>query len=129
MEKKMYKLSFKDNEGKTYKSVKKGEEFELPQIDRVGFYKKLLEIQTRIETKYKDLDHESQNYKYLISSESNIETTYMILNKIDNKVTRDDIDNMTSEELADFITALYRIEDFQTAEKDKKKITSPPKQN
>jgi len=107
---KKYKLSF----------VNKGREFELPDIRKVGFYKKLLEIQARIETKYKDMDKESNVYKNLVATETSIETAFFVLNKIDNNVTREDIENMTDEELADFITALYDLEGFENFRKAEK---------
>lgn len=106
---KKYKLAF----------VNKGKEFDLPDINKVGFYKSLLEIQARVETKYKDLDKKTIQYKNLVATESNINTAFFVLNSIDSNVTNNDIEGMTGKELADFIIALYNV-DFPKGEKNEK---------
>jgi len=105
-----YKLDF----------VNKGQEFELPNINEVGVYRKLLEIEANVESKYKNLDKESKTTKTLIGTEANIETAYYVLNKIDKNVTKENIEKTDGTVLAKFILALYGIKEknFQKATKE-----------
>jgi len=109
MKRAVYKLDF----------VNKGKEFELPDPTQIKWYRKMLKLEADLESKYRDLCRDGDAYKRLISTESNLETMYQILNSIDPKVTRAQVESVDPMDIGKFIFALYRIDDkdFQEAEK------------
>lgn len=106
----------------------------------------LMAIQAKAERRFKDLKPDKQyqdddkkvmtlefiQYRNFVASQFNLDTTFYVLNKIDETVTKEQVNGMGNAKIAEFVEVLFSREeevdeDFQKATKKKQVASSPQK--